>query len=67
MGGGGGWGGLLENGWRGRWDRRFRIASWCCGVGHLGRYSSRKVITGVGKVWDFGVSIRSVYMVLDPA
>lgn len=52
--------GLLRNSMIGRWDRRSKIVSWWCGGGHFGRYCSRKVITGLGKVWDIGVNVRSV-------
>ena len=52
--------GLLENVWSGRWDKRSRIVSWCCGGSHLGRYFSKKVIMGWGKVWNIRVSKISV-------
>ena len=51
---------LLENVWSGRWDKRSRIVSWCCGGSHLGIYFSKKVITGWGKAWNLGVSETSV-------
>lgn len=47
----------VENVWRGRWDKRSKIFSWCCGGSHFGRYFSRKVITGLGKVWNFIFSL----------
>lgn len=53
--------GLLENGSRGRWDKRSKIISWCCGGSQVGRYFSRKIITGLGKVWDISVSVILLY------
>lgn len=58
---------LPEKLWRGRWDRRSKIIPWCCGDSHLGRYLSRKVIAGMGKVWSISVTIRSMYILQEPA
>ena len=49
-------GGSPENGCRGRWDSRSKRMSWCCGGRQVGRYFSRKVVTGLGRVWNVPMS-----------